>query len=316
MRALVVTEYGAPDVLQLIDLAPPDLPPDGLRVRVHAAAVNPVDNAIRAGYLREYLTPTFPFVLGFDVSGVVDAVGSEVTDFGAGDAVVGHLLLEGLRAGAFAEQVVAHPGSFVRKPASLGFRQAAAVPHAALTAAQSLDVLKLAADDTLLMHGAAGGVGSVAVQLARTIGARVIGTASPGNHDFLRGLGAEPVAYQQDLVGSVRELAPDGVSAILDLVGGTELEQSIPLLKSGGRVASTVDFGVAAFGGQLVAGHPDRARLGELVDKVAAGELTVRIAAVYPFTETTAALDLVGQGHARGKVVIDVLATGQPDRSR
>lgn len=306
MRALVVTEYGDPDVLELTDLEPGEVPADGVRVRVHTAAVNPVDNAIRAGYLRDYLTPTFPFVLGFDLAGVVDAVGTEVTEFEPGDAVVGHLLAEGLQAGAFAESLVAHPGSLVAKPEALDDLHAAAIPHAALTASQSLDVLKVGPGDTLLIHGAAGGVGSFAVQLARVAGSRVIGTASPDNHEYLRGLGAEPIAYQQDLVQNVQELAPDGVDAILDLIGGVELEQSIPLLKSGGRLASTVEYGVAKYGGQLVAGHPDRDRLRELVDQVAAGELTVRIAAIYPLEEAPAALDLVGGRHARGKVVIDI----------
>ena len=290
MRAVVVTEYGGPEVLRLVEMETPEAAPDCLRLRVRAAGVNPVDIAIRAGYMRDYLSPTFPAVLGFDVSGVVDAVGAEVTEFRPGDAVAGHLLAEGMRVGAFAEFLTAHPGSFVAKPDALGFQQAAAIPHAALTASQSLQELRVRSGDTVLIHAAAGGVGSFAVQLSRMAGARVIGTASPRNHQYLRGLGAEPVTYDHDLVLQVRQLAPNGVDAILDLVGGDELEQSVPLLTTPGRLASTVDFGVSRFGGHLVA----------------AGDLLVGIAAVYPLEDVPAALDLVGQRHVRGKIVIDV----------
>jgi NADPH:quinone reductase-like Zn-dependent oxidoreductase len=306
MRAVVATEYGGPEVLELVDIGPLEVAPDCLRVRVLAAGVNPVDNAIRAGYLRDYLSPTFPFVLGFDVAGVVDTVGADVTAFGAGDAVVGHLLGEGMRCGAYGEYVIAHPDWFVGKPDALTFRQAAAVPHAALTASQALSELDVASGDTVLIHAAAGGVGSFAVQLARLAGARVIGTASPANHDYLRGLGAEPVSYEHDLVLQVRQLSPSGVDVILDLIGGDELEQSVPLLSPGGRIASTVDYGVARFGGHLVVGHPDTDRLAQLVAMVAAGDLKVEIAAVYPLPDVPAALELVGRGHVRGKVVIDV----------
>ena len=190
--------------------------------------MNPVDNAIRAGYLRDFLSPTFPFVFGFDVAGVVDIVGADVTAFGAGDAVVGHLLGEGLRCGAYGELVTAHPDWFVSKPDALTFREAAAVPHAALTASQALSELNVATGDTVLIHAAAGGVGSFAVQLARMAGARVIGTASPANHDYLRRLGAEPVSYEHNLVAQVRQLAPSGVDVIMDLIGGTNSNRASP----------------------------------------------------------------------------------------
>ena len=306
MRAAAVAEYGGSEVISVIDQPLPEPAPDSLRLTVKAAGVNPVDIAIRSGYLRDYMTPTFPFVLGLDLAGVVDAVGADVTEFSPGDEVVGSLLSEGLAAGAFTEYLTAHPRCFVAKPAGVTFRQGAAIPHAALTASQALEALKVGDGDVVLIHAAAGGVGSFAVQLAVRAGARVIGTAGVANHRYLRDLGAEPVAYQQDLVEQLRELAPDGFDVVLDLIGGDELRQSIPLLRSGGRLGSAVDFGVGELGGQLIAGHPDRERLAELVNLVGTGDLTVQVSGSYPLSDVSTALDRVAARHVRGKVVIDI----------
>ncbi len=300
--------YGGPEVLELTEVPEPEVGPGTLRVRVHAASVNPFDWKLRAGYLRDFVSPTFPLVPGMDVAGVVDAVGPDVTEFAPGDEVVGYISQNGVPSGASAEMVVAPTDSFVPKPESVAFPQAAAVPQAGLSAAQALgpDGLNVTSGDTVLVHAAAGGVGTFAVQLARRMGARVLGTASAGNAEYLRSLGAEPVEYGDGLAERVRELAPDGVDAALDLVGGDAIEQSKELVSDPSRLASMVDPGVMAAGGKFIMTHPDPEQVTGLLQLVADGELHVEIAEVYPLAELGAAHDRVATGHVRGKVVVDL----------
>ncbi|HEX2419767.1 MAG TPA: NADP-dependent oxidoreductase, partial [Micromonosporaceae bacterium] len=189
----------------------------------------------------------------------------------------------------------------------LDWRQAAGLPLAGLTAYQALHrALRVAKGDTLLVHAAAGGVGSFAVQLAVIQGARVIGTASPGNHDFLRSLGAEPVAYGEGLADRVRELAPDGVAAVLDTVGGDTLAGSPELLGRDGRLASIVDPGVRDLGGQYVFVRPDPVDLAVLCELAEDGRLTVEVSRVFPLERAAEAQTLSQQGHTRGKIVLEV----------
>jgi NADPH:quinone reductase-like Zn-dependent oxidoreductase len=191
----------------------------------------------------------------------------------------------------------------------VGFTLAAALPHAAMAAAQAVDeVLAIAPGETVLIHAAAGGVGTVAVQLARRAGATVLGTCSADNDDYLRGLGAVPIRYDRSIVDQVNAVAPDGVDAVLDLIGNDELQDSISVLKPDGRLASTANFGVGALGGQLVAGHLDRKRLAGLVSLLAEGDLTIRLAEQYDLADARAALEHVAGGHAKGKIVITVSA--------
>ena len=184
---------------------------------------------------------------------------------------------------------------------------AGALPLAGLTAEQLLDATEVGEGDTVLVHAAAGGVGSFAVQLAALRGARVIGTASEGNHDYLRGLGAEPVTYGDALVEDVRALAPEGVDVVIDLIGGDALEATPMLLVDGGRVASIIDAdAVTALGGRYVFVHPDGPMLGRLLQLVADGRLKVEIARSFPLERTGDALAANKEGHVRGKVVVTV----------
>nr|WP_238344872.1 NADP-dependent oxidoreductase [Actinopolymorpha cephalotaxi] len=205
--------------------------------------------------------------------------------------------------GSFAEQMAIPVHAVARKPASLTWEQAAGLPLAGGTALRTLDALEVEAGQTLLVHAAAGGVGGFAVQIARARGARVIGTASERNHAYLRELGAEPVAYGEGLADRVRELAPDGVDAVADFVGG-QLEVTLSVLKSGGRHASVTDGEVEAHGGRLIWVRPDGAETARLAALADEGHLTVEVGATYGLDEVAEAFKVSQGGHSRGKLIV------------
>lgn len=237
MKAISYSGYGGPEVLEYGEVRDPKVGPDTVLVKVRAAAVNPVDWKAREGYLAPALDAVFPVIPGWDVSGVVVQPGASVTEFATGDEVIGYVREDFLSRGTFAEYVAAPVRTLARKPRNLTYEEAAGLPLAGLTAYQVLTgALAVQEGDVVLVHAAAGGVGSIAVQLGRHLGARVIGTASERNHDFLRELGAEPVTYGEGLAERVRALAPEGVDAVFDTVGGEALKVSADLLAPGGRL--------------------------------------------------------------------------------
>ncbi|MBT2397362.1 NADP-dependent oxidoreductase [Streptomyces sp. ISL-100] len=307
MKAITYRAYGSPDGLEYGDVPSPKLGPDTVLVRVRAASVNPVDWKIQAGYLDSALDAVFPVVPGWDVAGVVEQAGVAVTEFAPGDEVIGYVREDFVSRGTFAEYVAAPVRTRARKPANLSFEEAAGLPLAGLTAYQALTRhLKLSEGDTLLVHAAAGGVGSLAVQIARAFGVRVIGTASEHNHEYLRSLGAIPVTYGEGLADRVRALAPEGVDAALDLVGGEALKISPELLVPGGRLASIADGAVLGLGGAYVFVRPDTADLTALTELAERGALSVEVAAVFPLEKAADALRLSMEGHTRGKIAISV----------
>ena len=198
MRAIAVREWGGRDKLELIEYDVPPCAPDGVLVGVKAAGVNPVDSKIRGGYMASKLPFHFPVILGWDVAGVVEQAGPAVTWFKPGDQVYGYIRRHHLQYGTYAEYATAPEGFFAHMPTELSFEEAAALPLSALTAHQALEALGLRGGESLFLGGGAGGVGHVATQLAVARGARVIATASERNHDFLRGLGGEPLDYDAD----------------------------------------------------------------------------------------------------------------------
>ncbi|MFJ4880618.1 NADP-dependent oxidoreductase [Streptomyces sp. NPDC088745] len=307
MKAITYSSYGSPDVLEYVERPEPKLGPDSVLVKVKAASVNPVDWKILGGYLDPALDAVFPVVPGWDVAGVVEKAGAAVTEYAPGDEVVGYVREDLVGRGTFAEYVAAPVRTLARKPANVGFEEAAGLPLAGLTAYQALvKSLEVRAGETVLVHAAAGGVGSLAVQIARALGAEVIGTASERNHDYLRSLGAKPVTYGDGLEGRVREIAPDGVDAVLDLVGGDALQVSPSLLAPGGRLASVADGAVTGLGGSYVFVRPDTADLTELGALVERGELKVEVASVYPLEKAADAFRESMGGHTRGKIAIRV----------
>ncbi|MFT2019593.1 NADP-dependent oxidoreductase [Streptomyces sp. 796.1] len=307
MKAVSYRAYGGPEVLEYGELPEPKVGPDAVLVRVEAAAVNPVDWKAQAGHLNSLLDVAFPVVPGWDVAGVVVRGGLDTPEFREGDEVIGYVRKDSLSGGTFAEYVAAPVRTLARKPAGLSFAEAAGLPLAGLTAYQALiGALRVGPGDTLLVHAAAGGVGSLAVQLGRHRGARVIGTASPRNHDFVRALGGEPVRYGDGLGDRVRELAPEGVDAVFDLVGGDAVTVSADLVKDPRRIASIVDPAVVPLGGRYLWVRPDATDLTALADLAEAGEIAVEVAKTFPLERAAEAQRLNAGGHTRGKVVVTV----------
>lgn len=304
MKAIAQQRYGGPDVLELTDLPDPKLGPDGVLVRVRAAGVNPVDYKLREGYLDGVATSVFPFVLGWDAAGVVEAVGPAVTEFAPGEEVMGYVRKDFFGEGCYAELVAGQVRHWAAKPATVDFAAAGALPLAGLTALQALAAASVSAGDTVLINAAAGGVGSFATQLATAKEARVIGTGSEGSFDRIRALGGEPVAYGDGLAERVRDLAPDGVDAALDLVGGEALEASASVVREAGRIVSITDAAtVQRLGGRYVFVRPDAPGLTELARLVDEGLLSVDVQE-FALGEAAAAHELLQQGHVHGKLVL------------
>ncbi|MFJ8000211.1 NADP-dependent oxidoreductase [Streptomyces sp. NPDC096310] len=302
MRAVVFEEFGGPEVLHLKDVDEPHAGPGEVRVAVRAAGVNPMDYKIRHGWMEAAFPTPLPAVPGLEFAGIVDETGDGVTDFAVGDEVLGWSATGAYAPYALADVVVA-------KPAGLSWDEAAALPVAGETARRVLDSLGVRDGDTLLLHGAAGGVGAVAAQLAVARGATVIGTASPANHDYVRSLGAVPVAYGDGLVDRVRAAAPQGVDAVFDASGKGALPDSIEL--RGGttdRIITIADMAAQDLGVTFSSGgttpEQKRAGLTENARLATEGALRVRIAGTFPLEEAAKAQQASEEGHAGGKLVI------------
>ncbi|MEU0289725.1 NADP-dependent oxidoreductase [Streptomyces sp. NPDC006147] len=307
MKAISYARYGGPEVLEYGDVDDPKVGPDTVLVRVRAASVNPVDWKARQGHLDAILPTVFPVVPGWDVAGVVVRPGPAVPEFAAGDEVIGYVRQDVLSGGTFAEYVAAPVRTLAPKPRGLTFEEAAGIPLAGLTAYQVLHrVLGVRRGETVLVHAAAGGVGSVAVQLAAHLGARVIGTASERNHDFVRGLGAEPLSYGEGLAERVRGLAPEGVDAVFDTVGGDTLKTSANLLVPEGRLASIIDPGVVEYGGHYWFVRPDPQDLRKLSELADQGVLAIHVEETFPLERAADAHRRSEEGHVRGKIVVTV----------
>jgi NADPH:quinone reductase-like Zn-dependent oxidoreductase len=307
MRAASYSSFSQDNsTLTVGQLPDPKVAPGAVLIEVKGAGVNPVDWKVMAGYLDGLMDAFFPVIPGWDVAGIVRAVGPDTPEFAVGDEVYAYARKDSVHAGTFAELVAVPATSVARKPASLSFEQAGGLPLAGLTALRTLRITGIHPDGsgkTVLVHGASGGVGSFAVQLAVAAGARVIGTASERNHDYLRSLGAEPVTYGEGLAERVRSLAPDGVDASVDFVGDVE-DTTLAVLAGGGKHASVADPSVTANGGHYVWVRPDHDGLVTLAELADAGKLTVEVAGTFGLDGVGRAFDLSREGHTRGKLVI------------
>jgi len=305
MKAITYSEYGNPDVLEYGDQPMPKVGPGMVLVKVKAAAVNPVDWKIMAGYLDAAMDLEFPVIPGWDVTGVVESVGIDARQFKPGDEVIAYGRKDYVHGGSFAEYIALPERVLAKKPASLGWNESAGLPLAGLTAYQVLNRLGLKSGETVLVHGGSGGVGSLGIQIAVALGASVIATASEKNHDFLRSLGAEPVAYGDGLADRVRALRPAGVEVVADFVGGN-LEATLAVLAEGGRHASIADSDVDEHGGQWMWVTPVGADLQVLADMADSGKLRVEVAEVFPLEKAADAFRSNMEGHTRGKIVVAV----------
>ncbi|WP_336645021.1 NADP-dependent oxidoreductase [Microbacterium sp. USHLN186] len=304
MRAVVYDRYTPDlDALEVRELDDPRLAPASVLIEVRAAGVNPVDWKVMAGGLDALMPARFPVIPGWDVAGMVAAVGLDTPEFQVGDEVMAYARKETVSGGTFAERVAVPVSAVARKPASLSWEQAGALPLAGGTALRALDALGELSGRTVLIHGGAGGVGSFAVQIAVASGARVIATASERNHEYVRGLGGEPVVYGDGLAERVREMASGSVDAVADFVGGV-LPATLAVLDAGGPHVSITDGAVAQHGGRYIWVRPDgtqTARLGALADE---GRLRVEIAQSFPLEQVADAFRASQGGHIRGKLVI------------
>jgi NADPH:quinone reductase-like Zn-dependent oxidoreductase len=298
MKAIQFSRFGGPEVLELVELTDPHPGPGQIRVAVRAAAVNPIDWKVRSGAMGGDL----PQTTGREVAGVVDELGDGVTDVAAGDRVFG------FAAGGGGAAELALLADYAPIPPSLDFAEAAGLPVAVETAVRTLDLLGVGAGTTLLVNGASGGVGSAAVQIARARGARVIGTASPNNHEYLRSLGAEPTTYGEGLVERVRELAPGGADAALDAAGGGALPALVELAGGTERVVTIADYAGAESTGVRFSGGMGTGRavhaLGEIGELIEAGQFSPAVAQTFPLAQIAEAHRLSETGHVRGKLVL------------
>ncbi len=308
MRAVVIDRFGGNEVLRVTQVADPLVGPDSVLVRTAGSSVNPVDWKIVRGYLQRVFPHHLPLVPGWDLSGTVEAVGPAVREFTVGDRVVGYVREDHVQNGTYAELVSAPLRTLAHAPRDLDLVHAAGLPLAGLTAYQALAAVKVTGGETLLVHAGAGGVGTFAVQLAAHQGVRVLATCSPGTADLVRELGGEPVPYGDDLVSDVRALAPGGIDASLDFVGGDSNRASGELTKDPARVASVVSPKVTEHGGIYVFVRPDADDLAALIRLVEAGSLRVVIDRVLAMSEVARAFEISEAGHVHGKLVLDAAA--------
>lgn len=309
MKAVRIHRYGGIDALSLEDVPKPEPGPGDLLVRVHAAGVNPVDWKIREGHLKVLLRHKLPLTLGWDFSGVVEAVGSGVSGFKPGDEVYGRPDIK--RDGAYAEYIAVRAREVARKPTSIDHVRAAAVPLAAITAWQSLfDVAGLAAGQRALIHAAAGGVGHFAIQLAKWKGARVAGTCSRKNEELVRGLGADQVV---DYARQRFEDVVEPVDVVLDTLAGEVQRRSWRVLKRRGTLVSITDPLARLKGllrakrGRFLFIEPNAAQLSEMTALIDQGRMKPVVETVLPLFEARKAQELSQGGHTRGKIVLKIV---------
>jgi NADPH:quinone reductase-like Zn-dependent oxidoreductase len=304
MRAVRFERYGGIDVLDVVEVPAPAPGSEELLVRVKDAGINPGEAKIREGLLHERWPATFPSGQGSDLAGIVEQVGDGVDGWAAGDEVIGFTHNRASQA----ELVVVEAENVTRRPAGVPWPVAGSLFVAGTTAYAVVRAVSASSGDTVVVAGAAGGVGSITVQLARLAGASVIGLAGEHNHAWLRDLGAIPVAYGDGVGQRIREAAGGEVDAFIDLVGGDYVQQALDLGVKPERIDTVVDFGAGEKYGVKTEGTAAAANAGvlaELAVLIDDGRLEVPIARVYPLEQVREAFRELEQGHTRGKIVLE-----------
>jgi NADPH:quinone reductase-like Zn-dependent oxidoreductase len=306
MKAIVVHEYGGPEVLKYEDVPRPEPKEDQVLVRVIAAGVNPVDALIRSGKYAKFFGTTLPLIPGYDIAGIVEKTGAKITELKTGDPIYAYVLW----GGGYAEYAVATEAEASLKPKSLTYKDAAAVPLAALTAWQALiDTAKLSAGQTVLIHGGSGGVGSFAIQIAKARGAKVIATASTPNQDLLKQLGADiAIDYTKT---KFEDVAKD-VDVVLDSVGKDTLARSYGVVKKGGFIATLVaqpdqaELDKHGIRGASISVKPNANELAKITKLIEEKKIKPVVSQVLPLTEAVKAQEQAATHHTRGKIVLKV----------
>jgi NADPH:quinone reductase-like Zn-dependent oxidoreductase len=303
VKAVRFDEYGGIDVLHVVDVPAPVTGPGQVLVQVKAAGINPGEAKIREGLLHARWPATFPSGEGSDLSGIVAETGAGVTGVATGDEVIGFTD----NRSSHAEYVVVDAENLTPKPPAVPWEVAGSLHVAGATAVAAVRAVALSAGDTVAVSSAAGGVGSITVQLARLAGADVIGIAGPDNHDWLSGHGVIPVAYGDGVTDRIRQAAGDGVDAFIDTFGADYVQIALDLGVEPSRIDTIINFGaVAQFGVKAdgSAAGAGASTLAELAELVAAGKLEVPIAGTFPLSQVREAYTRLASGHVRGKIVL------------
>jgi len=306
MKAIVAHEYGGPQVLKYEDAPRPEPKENEALVRVIAAGVNPVDALIRTGKYAKFFGTTLPLIPGYDIAGIVEKTGAKITKLKAGDSIYAYVLW----GGGYAEYAVATEGEATAKPKSLNYIEAAAVPLVALTAWQALiDTAKLSAGQTVLIHGGSGGVGSMAIQIAKARGAKVIATASTSNQELLKQLGADvAIDYTKT---KFEDVAKD-VDVVLDSVGKDTLARSYGVVRKGGIIATLVaepdqaELDKHGIRGAAISVKPNASELAEITKLIEEKKIKPVVSQVLPLTEAVKAQEQAATHHTRGKIVLKI----------
>ncbi|MEY2487943.1 MAG: hypothetical protein QOH39_3591 [Verrucomicrobiota bacterium] len=308
MKAIVVHEFGGPEVLKLENVPRPEPKEDEMRIRVFAAGVNSFDGVLRSGKYEKIFKMQLPWIPGYDVAGTVEKLGGKVTKFKVGDPVYAFISIP--HGGGYAEYAIAKQNQVALKPATTSFAEAAGVPSVALTAWQALvDKANIQSGQTVLIHGASGGVGLFAIPIAKIRGTKVIATASTANQDFLKQLGADvAVDYKTQ---KFEEIAK-GVDVVVDGVGGETLARSYPIVKKGGFLVTLVDridqaqldkYGIRGASLEVQYNGDQLAQIGKLIDEK---KIKVVVSETFPLADAAKAQAKADMGHARGKIVLKV----------
>jgi len=309
MKAVRIHDYGGSEVLTYEDIPRPEPGPDEILVRVRAASASPIDWKVRAGYLRGWIDLPLPMMLGRDFAGDVAEVGANITDYKVGDPVFG--TVGGLHKGTYAEYIAVSPEEVAPKPKSIDYVAAASVPHSGLVAWQALvETGGIAPGQTVLIHGAGGGVGTFAVQIGKVYKAHVIGTASQ-NADQVRELGADEVI---DYTTTNFEDVVSDVDIVLDLIGGDTQERSWNVMKPGGIMITLIGFAPGSLeagqargmGGELIGQRPEPDQLRTLGNLIDEGQIKPIVSRVMPIYEVAQAQDSMVPGHTRGKIILQM----------
>ncbi len=309
MKAAQINQYGGPEVIAVTDTDMPVSKDAQVLVKVQAAAINPFDWKIRAGYMKDAIPLSLPVTLGADFSGVVSEVAEGVTDFKAGDEVYGSAIILNGGSGALAEHAAVNTKSIARKPATVSFEQAAALVLVGVSAVQALDQLNLAPGKKVLIHGGAGGIGSAAIQYAKSLGAYVAATARGEDKDFVIQLGADEVI---DYENQKFEDAVNDYDAVFDTVGGETYARSFKVLAKGGIIISMLEqpseqlmseYGVTAL---PMSTDVNTGSLNRLAELVAEGTIKPQVDKVFPLEQTADAFTYLETGHPKGKVVVKI----------
>ncbi len=308
MKAIVIHEYGGPEVLKYEDVPRPEPKEDQILVRVIAAGVNPVDEAGRSERSAKFFGITLPFIPGYDIAGIVEKTGGKITKFKTADSVYAYLSLT--KGGGYAEYAAASEAEAAAKPKSISFVEAAGVPVVALTAWQALiDTAKLSAGQTVLIHGGSGGVGTFAIQIAKARGAKVIATASTANQDFLKQLGADLAI---DYTKTKFEDVAKNVDVVLDSVGKDTLARSYGVVKKGGFIVTLVaridqaELDKHGIRGASLGVEPDSNELTEIGKLIDEKKIKMIVSQAFPLSEAIKAQEQIATGHTRGKIVLKV----------